>query len=207
MFIKNTYDNDINRGGSFCALPKKYKVVDKSLIRGPHPNICDIFRLKKEGVTQIYDFRHYGLRGFKTVEKLACKVAGIQYKRRAFSFLEGNYPILADYESISKSVKQNGEKGGITLFHCNSGTHRTSLMSAFFRITKGEPISKCKTKPGYHDDIDRIIQEEVADAHYFSRNKLKTKAMNPIIRMMNIFNNNVQNATQKAYDMFMDIVK
>ena len=47
---------------TFCALPKKYEIVDDYLIRGPHPCFCDVFTLKKEGVNQIYDFRHKRLK-------------------------------------------------------------------------------------------------------------------------------------------------
>lgn len=207
MLTNNVYERNVNNGIYFTALPKKYKVVDEALIRGPHPGICDVFRLKKEGVTQIYDFRHFSVRGAKTIERLACKIAGIDYKRRAFSFLEGTYPTLQDYEAISKSVKDNAQKGGKTLFHCNSGTHRTSLMSAFYRITHGESLSKCKKQSGYSENVDKILKEEVSNAHYFSRNKAKKMSKNPVIRLINIFNNNVQNATQKAYDLFLDIVK
>ena len=67
---------------TFQALPEKYKEVDKYLIRGPHPHIKDVFTLKKEGINKIYDFRHYGLRGFKWIERLACKAAGVEYIRK-----------------------------------------------------------------------------------------------------------------------------
>ena len=207
MLINNVYDKNINTRVSFCALPKKYKAVDKYLIRGPHPGIRDIFRLKKEGVTQIYDFRHVGYRGFKFVERLACKYAGIEYIRRPFSFLRGQYPQLGDYEAISKSVKENGKKGGKTLFHCNSGTHRTSLMSAFYRITEGEPLESCNKNAGFREKVDKILSEEIADAHYFSRNRIVTDIHNPVAYILNKFNNRVQNATQRAYDLFVGIVK
>lgn len=207
MLVYGNYNNDINGEVNFCALPKKYKEVDKYLVRGPHPGIRDIFQLKKEGVTQIYDFRHYGMRGFKFVEKFACKVAGINYKRKSFSFLEGTYPTKRDYETIARSVKKNGEKGGKTVFHCNSGTHRTSLMSAYYRITKGEPLEKVKQSPYYSANVAKIVKEEIKDANYFTRNKLKTNVKNPIVRVINMFNNNVQNVTQKAYDLFVDILK
>lgn len=104
---------------------QKFQTVDKYLIRGPRPTVREVFQLKKQGVTQIYDFRHKSFRGMKFMERIACKLTGIKYIRKPFSFLQGNTPKLQDYEEIAKSVKQNGKRGGKTFFHCNSGKHRT----------------------------------------------------------------------------------
>ena len=120
------------------ALPPKYKAVDNYLVRGPHPNVFDIIKLKKEGINKIYDFRQIGVRGFKWIERLACYFTGIDYNRKPYSFLRGEFPSQEEYEKIANEVRLNGENGGKTLFHCNSGTHRTSLMTAFYEITKGK---------------------------------------------------------------------
>lgn len=203
MYINNTTNNNI----SYTALPKKYKVVDNYLIRGPHPNISDIFQLKKEGINQIYDFRHYGLNGFKWVERLACKAVGIEYIRKPYSFIEHMYPTLEEYETISKAVKENGEKGGMALFHCNSGTHRTSLMAAFFKITKGKPLEECKNNENFNEIVNDAVEEEITNSRFFSRNKVDTNTKNPLKLMKNTFNNKVEEVTRKAYDMFMDMMK
>ena len=57
-----------------------------------------------------------------------------------YSNLYGEYPQLSVFESISKSVKENGENGGRTLFHCRSGCQRTSHFSAFYLLTREEPL-------------------------------------------------------------------
>ena len=98
-------------------LSNKYKKVDNYLIRGPHPKISDLIALKNEGVTQIYDFRHISVRGFKFIEKFACKQLGIQYIRHTFSYLEGEYPTIQEFAKVAKNVKETGKNGGNTLFH------------------------------------------------------------------------------------------
>ena len=202
----------INRGynvnsPNFTALPKKYKFVDNTLLRGPHPSICDVFRLKKEGVTQIYDFRHVSVRGMKFAERFACRIAGIKYIRKPFSFLTGKYPSKLDYETISKSVADNGKNGGKTLFHCRSGTHRTSLMSAFYQITKGKPVKECISSDGkYSETVEKVMNDQIKNTNFFSRNRVDITTKNPFKRMKNIYNNRVEKATKTAYNMFVDFI-
>ena len=123
---------------TFARLPQNFQKVDDFLIRGPHPNLYDLYQLKKEGITEIYDFRHKGIRGFKFIEKSACNVLRIKYTRKPYSNLHGEYPTIQEFEQIAQSVAKNGERGGKTLFHCNSGRHRTAHMSAFYELTKGK---------------------------------------------------------------------
>lgn len=198
----NSYNNNI----SYTALPKKYKVVDEYLIRGPHPSPVDIIRLKKEGVNRIYDFRHKSIKGFKFLERLMCKITGINYERKGFSYLNGEYPELKDYDKIAKEVKENGKNGGKSLFHCNSGTHRTALMSAFYDITRGEDIEKVKNNPNYEKKVEETIKNQILNTKFFSRNRVDLETKNPIKRLQNGFNNRVQFATKKAYDLFIEMV-
>lgn len=201
------FQNNTNKK-HFGTLPKKYKVVDDYLIRGPHPHIYDVFKLKKEGVNRIYDFRHEGIRGFKWIERLACKITGIEYKRQPYSFLEGKFPTQDDYERISREVLINGKNGGKTLFHCNSGTHRTALMSAFYDITKGKPLEICKKEnTNFKETVDKNIKKHIVEMMFFSRNKVIISTKNPIIKAKNIFNNMVEEATNKAYNFFMDMMQ
>ncbi len=194
---------------SFGSIPPKFKKVDDYLIRGSSPTVVDIFKLKKEGVNQIYDFRHKCFRGMKFIEKLACKIAGIKYCRQPYSFLQGTLPTLEEYETIAKSVKENGEKGGITLFHCNSGYHRTALMTAFYSATKGDTVERCfsKNKTEYFDNVIKSVKTQVIDSHYFKRTYKTEKTINPIKYFKNEFNNRVVIATKNAYDDFLELIR
>ena len=64
------------------GVEQKFQTVDKYLIRGPRPTVREVFQLKKQGVTQIYDFRHKSFRGMKFMARIACKLAGIIYIRK-----------------------------------------------------------------------------------------------------------------------------
>ena len=190
----------------FAALPKKYRKVDEYLIRGPHPYIKDIIQLKREGVNRIYDFRHYNLRGFKFIERLACKIAGIEYIRKPYDFLKPQYPTQAEYETIAKEVKENGENGGKTLFHCRSGSHRTSLMAAFYDITKGHTLKESKESPSYEENLKNTLGKHIINSNYFSRKHIVSDTRNPIKKHRISYNNIVEAATRKAYELFLDMM-
>ena len=64
----------------------------------------DLIELKNAGVTQIYDFRHKSVRGFKFIEKFACKELGINYIRYPFSYLNGEYPTVRSLKELLKML-------------------------------------------------------------------------------------------------------
>ncbi len=191
------------------GLSAKYKDVDNYLIRGPHPRISDLIELKNAGVNQIYDFRHVGMRGFKFIEKYFCKELGINYIRAPYSYLEGKYPTKDDFAAVAQNVKRNGEKGGKTLFHCNSGSHRTAHMAAFYDLTRGESIEKVysQTDPiSYADKVQNVLEKHFYSQKYFSRSIKDEKTLNPITRLKNIFNNRVIKGTELAHSSFLAII-
>lgn len=190
-------------------LSNKYKKVDNYLIRGPHPKISDLIDLKKEGVTQIYDFRHISVRGFKFIEKFVCKQLGIKYIRHPFSYLEGEYPTVKEFEKIAQSVKETGENGGKTLFHCNSGSHRTAHMAAYYDLTKGENINNVFNRLGpikYAEKAEEVIDKHFYKQNFFNRKETQEKTLNPIKYFKNKFNNRVKHATEKAHASFIAII-
>lgn len=194
--------------GANEGLSPKYKFVDKYLLRGPSPSMKDIFQLKKQGVTQVYDFRHKCFRGMKFLERIACKIAGIKYIRKPFSFLNDECPTLNDFEEVAKSVKQNGENGGKTLFHCNSGRHRTSHMATFYDITRGDGLYDYRKKHlfQYGAQVRTSILNQINNAGYFNRKKTHTSTYNPIKYFRNRFNNRVAEKTKEANNKFIDML-
>jgi len=194
---------------SFQSLPKKFQAVDNYLIRGPHPNIVDLIHLKKEGVTQIYDFRHISIRGIKFVEKIACNFMDIKYKRKPYSNLHGEYPTIKEFEEIANSVKKNGDQGGKTLFHCNSGRHRTAHMSAFYRITKGEhSLAEIREQLGdrFKQTAIEIIKSEVVNKGYYSRKRSHYNGYNPIKHLFSRINNRYAEAIRRGQKMFCETI-
>lgn len=192
----------------FCALPSGYTKVDNYLIRGPHPSVRQLLSLKKEGVNQIYDFRHLSNFGCKFIERFMCRLNGIKYIRLPYSNLYGEYPDLSVFEKVAASVKQNGENGGRTLFHCNSGRHRTSHFSAFYALTKGKSleIAQNNYKDTYEPTVNKIIQEQVIDKKYFSRIKKEYTGINPIMRLITEYNNKIVDGIFNAHQKFVDML-
>jgi len=191
------------------TLPSKYKKVDPYLIRGASPSVPDLFKLKKAGVTQIYDFRHRGPFGAKFIERYLSKALGIKYQRMPFSFLYHQLPSLNDFENVAKSVKQNGEQGGITLFHCNSGRHRTAQMAGFYYLTRGETLAEYRKTHcfQYRGRVLEMMCNQIYDADYFNRKPKNEHTLNPILNLLNTRNNRiveaVKYAQKKYYELFV----
>lgn len=185
-----------------------YRRVDNYLIRGGAPSVRDLVNLKKEGVNQIYDFRHDSRRGLKFIEVIASKLFGIDYRRRKFSFFTNQGPKLADFEEVVSAIKQNGEKGGKTLLHCNSGRHRTGQMVAFYELTHGETLAKTKDMyPKTYPLRAKILLDRLKnDGDYFSRSYIENLSANPIKRMFQKRNNKVFESTQRAFDDFTKLL-
>ncbi|MGN1154023.1 MAG: hypothetical protein ACI4S3_08330 [Candidatus Gastranaerophilaceae bacterium] len=192
----------------FKALPNQYSKVDEYLIRGKHPSVRDLFCLKKEGVNQIYDFRHISTYGFKFIEKYLCKIMGIKYIRIPYSNLYGNYPDKGTFEKISAQVKQNGINGGKTLFHCNSGSHRTSHFSAFYSLTNGDSLDVAKKRLNglYQFRVSKVIKEQILDKNYFSRKKINYRGLNFIKRIWVNRNNKIYDSLNKAQVKFISMI-
>ena len=191
---------------SFTALPKGYSYVDDYLIRGPHPSIRTLMALKKENVNQVFDFRHHSNFGCKFIERFACKLLGISYKRFPFSYLHNEYPELSVFESVAQKVMQNGKNGGKTLFHCHSSRHRTSHFSAFYFLTKGEPMSVVAQKPDFKERLKHTIQTQIIEKNYFNRTIKNYKGINPIAKFKTSLNNRIVNGVRTAHAIFLDTI-
>lgn len=193
-----------NFNPTFQGVPPRFQKVDNFLIRGPRPSLSDLIELKKEGVNQIYDFRHKSMRSWNLVEKVACWFMNIKYKRKAYSNL-GEYPQVVDFENIAQSVAQNGESGGKTLFHCNSGLHRTAHMAAFYRLTKGKAsldVTKQKLGEKYKETATSILKSEVVHKGYYSRKFDKYTGKNPIKHFLASMNNYYVKAIKRGQELF-----
>lgn len=206
--LKNT-PNAYSKALEFKALPKKYSKVDDFLIRGPHPSINDLIKLKKEGVTQIFDFRYKEFFSSKFIEKITCKILGIEYKKAPYNALYQQFPGTEAFEKVAKSVAKNGETGGKTLFHCNSGRHRTAHMSAFYELTKGkQTLEEVRTTLGkkFGERVRGIIQTQIPAKTYRNRQIIDYDGINPITKYRVAQNNKYARASQMAQSRFLKLI-
>lgn len=131
ILLRFYFSMSINRvNPSFTSglnyLPEGAVIVSQKLIKGASPSFLDVFRLKKAGVTQILDFRHKSIQYVSITEKIACMLANIKYKRIPTDFKSGKFAEMDFFEKINEKI--NAQK--LTYGHCNSGTHRSVLISA-----------------------------------------------------------------------------
>ena len=214
MFVQhptkfNNSANVLDKTLAFKALPKKYSKVDDFLIRGPHPSISDLIQLKKEGVTQIYDFRHKEVFSIKLIEEIACKMLGIKYKKEPYHELYQCKSVVKAFEEIAQNVAQNGEQGGKTLFHCNSGRHRTAHMSAFYELTKGkQTLEDVRNALGdkFGDRVRGIMHTQIPSKTYRNRQIIDYSGINPITQYKVNQNNKYARASRKAQAVFMKLI-
>lgn len=214
MFVQATNLSNFNiqmpqKKLAFKALPIKYSEVDDFLIRGPHPSISDLILLKKEGVTQIYDFRHKETISTKIIEKVACKILGIKYNQEPYHELYQNKSVAEAFEEIAKSVVQNGEQGGKTLFHCNSGRHRTAHMSAFYELTKGkQTLEEVRLALGekFGERVKGIVHTQIPSRTYRNRSIITYDGLNPITRYFVNQNNKYAIVSRRAQAKFMKLL-
>ena len=194
---------------SFGWKIKGYKNVDTHVLRGGAPSIQDLIKLKKDGVTQIYDFRHENLRGMKFLEVLMCKILKIDYRRRKFSFFNNETPKLKDFEEVSMAIKEKIAKGGKTLLHCNSGRHRTGQMALFYELTKGHSLEQAKTQlypKTFKTRAKLLLNKLENNGEYFDRQYTENLSRNPIKRYIQKRNNKVLTATKNAFDEFRNMI-
>lgn len=203
-YIMKTPPDDTNPNS---ALPHGYMWVDEYLVRGPCPSVSALIKLSRgqRPLTQIYDFRHNSYRHFKFIERWSCKIMGIKYNRLPYSSLYGNYPDLGAFQTVAASVRQNGINGGCTLFHCNSGRHRTAQFSAFYKLTRGAPLATVRAALAskYPERVAEIIRDQVIDRNYFDRKLIDYKGVNPIKKLRVAWNNTVVFSTHTAHLRFM----
>lgn len=113
---------------SFTSLPRFQKKVDERLIRG-RAVICPyrLYKMKKEGITQIIDLRNTSLT--MPLEKFFCRLFGLKYVNQKFSHRSAKLPNKDFFERTNDLIIKNNGK---TYMHCAYGFHRTGICVAFY---------------------------------------------------------------------------
>jgi hypothetical protein len=116
----------------------KISIVDEKLLRGPSPFPLTVFKLKRQGITQICDLQHDC--AFSVIlKKITCKFLNINYKNTTFHIGKGELPDTIFFSTLNDNIMQNNGK---TYLHCKKGRHRTGIAVAFYNLAKGKEVKK-----------------------------------------------------------------
>lgn len=107
-----------------------YKYVDNKLVRGKYMlSPLKIKHLKNQNINQVIDLRD-DFKIVRDVERFFCKMFGIKYINRPYSFRDKNFVPKDFFLDINKLITENK---GTTYIHCKIGKHRTGLCVAAYK--------------------------------------------------------------------------
>lgn len=130
--------------------------VDNKLFRGPKPWPWDIYKLKKLGVTEIYDLMNRQRLG----EKYICNLFGIKYINIPTSITDYKFIEKEHIQKITDGIMKNPNKSYI---HCSRGRHRTGIaVAGYDMIANKKPFLEVLNKDifegGYYSLEDNIAK-------------------------------------------------
>ncbi len=188
-----------------------FKYITPGLIKSSRPNFRQIYSLKKDwNVTLIYDLRHRVCDDLvhKFLEKVLSKLFGIEYHRMPFSFKEGQFPTVEDFESVARAIEENRKKGNNTLVHCRSGRHRSGQYAAFYDLTRGESLEEISKRDDFYLRVYEMIDKwfNPNNREYWKREYKSEVVKNPRELRKNIDNNKRLDAVNIATMHFLELI-
>lgn len=174
-------------------LVNKYS-VDEKLIRGSRPRTyCDVKQLKKEGVTQIVCL---GTKPY-LLERLACKLLGINFVRHNVDLLGGKYPTMDDFQKVTNEIRNNKGK---TYIHCSMGLHRTAqCVAAYNVLEKGKSLSKAIKED--------LIEKDYFEKKYAPANNVIKEGDGIVTRLIKKRQTKIGQVVVDSFNNFIKIIK
>lgn len=156
MLVKN-----IENIVSFRSAPPNYKIIDNFVSRSAQPNEENLSWLKKEGVTDVFNFRTMSRPDISFNEEEVCKTNGIKYHqiplRTRFLNEENEKEILPVIKKIFETIEQIKKIGGKIHWHCKEGLDRTGFVSLIYKSINGidsfEKNSQEMIDMGHHKNV------------------------------------------------------
>lgn len=118
-----------NNYTNFTSLPKFQIKIDDKLVRG-RAVTCpyNLYKMKKEGITQVIDLRNSSFVR-RPLERLFCKILGLKYFNFKYPHRLNKLPEESFFEKINKTILNNDGK---TYIHCQYGKRRTGISVAIY---------------------------------------------------------------------------
>lgn len=114
----------------FTGKPKNYSKIDDIVSRSAQPQKEDFSWLKKQGVTDIFNFRTMTVSGLNFDEKQEVENLGMKYHNIPSITNKPNENNIDSFLRQIDKVKQNGGKAHI---HCKAGADRTGMYAFIYK--------------------------------------------------------------------------
>ena len=119
---------------SFHGIPSNYAKINDTVSRSAQPKAEDFAWLKKQGVTDIINFRTMVVSGCDFDEKTVTESLGMRYHNIPSVSKSPTEENVAKFLDIVEGVKKNNGKVHI---HCKAGADRTGMYSYIYKALNG----------------------------------------------------------------------
>lgn len=138
----------------FCGKPSNYKKIDNSVSRSAQPKAEDFKWLKKQGVTDVVNFRTMYVAGQDFEEKTVVEKNGMRYHNIPSYTRTPTEENVGKFLDIVEDVKSRGGKAHI---HCKAGADRTGMYAWIYKhVNKLGDMKSNKQEMldmGHHDKL------------------------------------------------------
>ncbi len=119
---------------NFKSIPPNYSVIDNYLSRSAQPDKSGFCWLKKQGVTDIINFRTMYADKIGFNEKDAVEKLGMKYHQIPTITKSPQPEKVEEFLDLVDNIKKSGGKGHI---HCFAGADRTGLYAFIYKMKMG----------------------------------------------------------------------
>ena len=156
----------------FKGMPSNYSKIDNTLSRSAQPMAEDFIWLKKQGVTDIVNFRTMIVSGVEFDEKTTVESLGMKYHTIPSITSKPEVKNVKDFLDLAQNV---ANKNGKLHIHCKAGADRTGMYAFIYKSIQ---------------NIGTVIENEkewIARGHNLDRYPdLRSWAKNLVTKLKNI---------------------
>lgn len=114
----------------FTGCPDNYAKIDNYVSRSAQPQKEDFVWLKKQGVTDIFNFRTMTVSGIGFDEKTEVEKLGMKYHNIPSVT---RHPKEENIDTFLKEIDEVKQKGGKAHIHCKAGADRTGMYAFIYK--------------------------------------------------------------------------
>ena len=118
---------------AFKGMPSNYSKIDETVSRSAQPMAEDFVWLKKQGVTDVVNFRTMVVSGVEFDEKKAVEGLGMKYHNISSITAKPEERNIEEFLELAQKVK---EKNGKLHIHCKAGADRTGMYAFIYKAIK-----------------------------------------------------------------------